>query len=156
MKVHTQEWGTLEVREEQTVHFPDGLLGFEELHGFVLLEIEECRPFLWLLSMDEPGVSFALAEPRFFQSGDYRVHLSSTDEERLQLAEGDTLGIFVIVTADPQRGVAANLRGPIVMNMRNRLARQVITYGAGLTLRQPLCVGQEVPAAFAEVAGNRI
>jgi len=155
MNVRTREWGTLEVGEERLVHCPEGLLGFEELRRFALVEIEDCRPFVWLVSIEDPEVSFPLADPRFFQEDGYGVHLSPTDEQRLDLRAGDSVAVFVVVTIDPHRGATANMRGPIVLNTRTRLARQVITYGAGLTLRQPIRSNQETPIRAAQPAATR-
>ena len=157
MNVRTLEWGTLEVSEDRLVHFPEGLLGFEELRRFALVELEEYHPFLWLISTDDPEVSFPLADPRYFHEGGYAVHLSPVDEQRLDLRAGDSVAVFVVVTVDPQRGVTANMRGPVVLNTRNRIARQVITYGAGLTLRQPFRGNQEAPIrAAAQPAASRV
>lgn len=157
MIVQTREWGPLEVSEEQLVQIPEGLFGFEGLHRFVLADIEECRPFLWLLSVEDPDVGFALADPGYFQESDYHLNLLPSDEQRLGIAEGDTLAVFAIVTMDAQRRVTANLRGPVVLNTRTRVGRQIIAYGAGVALRQPVREIQEAPVrSAAEPAATRV
>ena len=138
MIVQTQEWGSLQVSEDQLVHIPDGLLGFDRLRTYALIDFEESRPFFWLVSTEDPSVCFALADPRQFHEGDYRISLSPSDSKRLEVADGDRLAVLVTVSSDREGRVTANLRGPIVLNTRTRLARQIITYGAGLALRQPI------------------
>ncbi len=37
--------GTIEVDRSAVVHFPDGILGFEDYTDFVILDINNCAPF---------------------------------------------------------------------------------------------------------------
>jgi flagellar assembly factor FliW len=145
MQVHTKDWGVLEVPEERLVQMTNGPLGFEDLHRFVLIEQTELKPFLWLQSVDDPETGFAVAEPHYFHSGPYPLTLSEIDEAMLDLAEGDEVSIFAIVTVQPDGEAAANLKGPIVLNPRNRLARQVVVYGSALSVRQPILRRRPVP-----------
>jgi flagellar assembly factor FliW len=145
MQVRTREWGVLEVPEERLVHMANGPLGFEDLRRFVLVQQEEIEPFLWLVCVDDPEVGFAVADPQFFHSGAYPLALSEIDEGMLDLAEGDDVSVFVIVTLSPEGEPVANLRGPVVLNARNRLARQVVIYGSGLSVRQPMLRRRPVP-----------
>jgi len=157
MKVETREWGTVEVPDEAIVHLPEGLLGFEDLHRFVFIDVEEFRPFMWFLSVDDPEVGFAVADPYYFHAGPYDVNLTEADENTLDLEEGDTIAIFVIVTiADGGRQITANLKGPMVFNTRNRLAKQVVVYGSSFSVRQPMLSRRVVPihAAIAQGPGR--
>jgi flagellar assembly factor FliW len=138
MQVRTREWGVLEVPEERVVHMANGPLGFEDLHRFVLVEQDELRPFLWLVCVDAPEIGFAVADPGEFIPGPFPLALSEVDEAMLDLADGDPVSVFVIVTASDEGGATANLKGPIVLNARNRLAKQVVVYGSSLSVRQPL------------------
>lgn len=38
MKIETTRFGTLEVDPEQIIDFPEGILGFEDYHQFVIAE----------------------------------------------------------------------------------------------------------------------
>ncbi len=146
MKITTRHWGQLDVEEEALVRFPDGLLGFEDLHEFALIDAEEYRPFLWFLSTEDPEICFAVADPFYFTAAPYELSLSSTDEEALEVAERDTLAVFVIVTfREKERGITGNLKGPIVLNTRTRLARQNVIYGNSFPVCQPLLRRTVVP-----------
>ncbi|MBU1495195.1 MAG: flagellar assembly protein FliW, partial [Actinobacteria bacterium] len=98
MKVQTRHWGPLEVEDSSLVRFPDGLLGFEDLHNFALIDAEEYRPFLWFLSTEDPDICFAVADPFYFTTAPYELSLSRADEEALELHQGDSMAVFVIVT----------------------------------------------------------
>ncbi|MBM3316955.1 MAG: flagellar assembly protein FliW [Candidatus Eisenbacteria bacterium] len=145
MRIETRHWGIVEIPDDQVIHMPEGLLGFEDLRRFVLLDLEESRPFAWLLSADDPEISFAVADPRHFRSGDYPLHLSAADEDQLDLTAGDQPAVLVIAAVDASGRVTGNLRGPIVLNTRNRIARQLVTYGSSLPLRQPILTAWAAP-----------
>lgn len=146
MKVETREWGTLEVTEDSIVHFADGLLGFEDLHDFVFIDTEEFRPFVWFLSVEDPEIGFAVADPFYFSAVPYDVSLSRGDEAALDLREGDSIAIFVVVSIeDLGRRITGNLKGPIVLNTRNQRAKQLVVYGATYLVRQPMLSRRVVP-----------
>lgn len=154
MRIETREWGTLDVDESDVVHFPEGLLGFEELRRFVLVDDEEFRPFVWFLSIDNPEVGFAVAEPHYFSTTPYDISLSPADDGLLQLAEGDSIALFVVVSiGDHGREITGNLKGPIVFNTRNRLAKQLVVYGSAYSVRQPL-LGRRVVPLHTAVCGT--
>jgi len=146
MKIETREWGTLEMDERAVVHFPEGLLGFEDLHRFVFIDAEEFRPFVWFLSVEKPEIGFAVAEPHYFSAGPYDIPLSVGDEDLLELAEGDSIALFVVVSISDGGGeITGNLKGPIVFNTRNRLAKQLVVYGSAYSVRQPILSRRVVP-----------
>ncbi len=145
MEIATREWGTLQVADELVVHLASGLFGFEGLRRFVLVDIEELRPFVWFLSVDEPEVGFAVADPQYFWTGPYQAPLSEGDEALLDLEAGDPIAVFVIATIEPDGQITGNLRGPIVLNTRNRLAKQVIAFGSTYAVRQPMLTHPTVP-----------
>jgi flagellar assembly factor FliW len=145
--MQTPQWGTLEVSDDQLVHLPEGLVGFEELRRFVLVDVAEYQPFLWLLSTENPGIGFAVAEPHHFQEGTFPIQLSANDERQLEIATGDALAVFIVVAIGHDQEITGNLRGPIVLNTRNRIAKQVIAFGTSLSLRQPMRPGLRAPLA---------
>ena len=155
MKIETREWGTIEVAEESTVHFQDGLIGFEELRDFVFIDAEEFRPFVWFLSIDDPDVGFAVADPFYFSSAPYDLRLSPGDEQTLDLDEVDSVAIFVIVTIEDRgRRITGNLKGPIVLNTRNRLAKQLVVYGSSFSVCQAMLSRRIVPLQSAVGSGS--
>lgn len=145
MRIETSHWGVLEIPDDQLIHMPEGLLGFEELRRFALVDIEESRPFAWLLAIDDPEISFAVADPGHFHAGTFPLHLTAADEDQLDLNEDDPLAVLVVAAVDAGGQVTGNLKGPIVLNTRNRLAKQLVTYGSSLSVRQPILNHRVVP-----------
>ena len=150
MILRNKALGEIQVDEQSILYLPDGLLGFEDLKHYILVEVDDFAPFLWLLSVDEPEIGFAIADPQLFYAPVYEVSLSESDKDVLDLQPGDTISVFVIVSiADGGRRITANLKGPVVLNARNRLAKQVVVYSPSYSVRQcPLAlVPEQIPLA---------
>ncbi|MFC1572845.1 flagellar assembly protein FliW [Candidatus Eisenbacteria bacterium] len=150
MKIETREWGTLDVADDSIVHFKSGFLGFEDHHDFVFVDVEEFKPFLWFLSVDDPTIGFAVADPFYFSPDSFDVNLSAGDEDKLDLREGDSIAVFVVVSIEDNGcKITANLKGPIVLNTRNRRATQLVIYNASACVNQPILNRRTMPLSSA-------
>jgi flagellar assembly factor FliW len=143
MKVRTNMMGTVEVSEDATLYVPDGLFGFEDLKRYVVTEVESLSPFRLLISTEDPEVAFAVADPRLILEP-YSVPLADSDRDLLDLQADDRISMFVLLsTSDTGDGFTANLKGPVVLNTRNRVAKQVVVYNPAYSFRHPLDQDQE-------------
>ncbi|GAB6090294.1 flagellar assembly protein FliW [Spirochaeta dissipatitropha] len=125
MKIQSKAYGEIEIDERQRILFSQGILGFERLQEFVLMDAHQ-QPFYWLQSSELVEVAFILIDPHIFRP-DYDISPSAEDFEDVDYQEGDDLLVFAIVTIpEEQRRMTANLQGPIIINKRNRIAKQVI------------------------------
>lgn len=126
MLVKTERFGDLHIDEERIVQFPAGILGFEELKRYVLVERSTHASICFLQAVDDPDVAFALGEPASFRP-DYRPQLWDDDREALAYTGQETLQVWAILTV-PQdvRQITANLLAPVVINVERRLGRQVV------------------------------
>lgn len=152
MILRSSSLGEIRVPDDAVLYFPDGILGFEEFKQYVVAEVDEFRPFLWMLATQEPDVGFAVADPRYFFAGLYEVPLSESDKDVLDWQPEDPLSVFVLVSVpEGGRRITANLKGPVVMNTRNRLAKQIVVYNPAFSVRQPLIQPASAPLS---VVGN--
>ena len=138
MTIQTIRFGTVTITADDIIHFPEGLLGFNELHRFVLLDDPSDEIFAWLQSCEESGIAFPLLEPELF-AANYKVQLTKHDVEVLALKPGGPVRSFAIITipADPTQ-MTANLKAPIVINLDNRLARQCVLQDNSLAIREAI------------------
>ncbi len=109
------------------VQFPDGLPGFEQLRDFLIVSREECAPFVFLASLDEPGVALPLVPWRLVGV----EHVAGID------AAGVVAWAVVSIGHDTRDSVA-NLRAPVVIDLDARLGRQVILADERLPLAAPV------------------
>ncbi len=126
MRVETKPYGTVEIDERQKIFFPYGILGFEKLKHYILLDARQ-QPFYWLQSSDAAEVAFVLINPRIFQP-EYILEVQPDELEEIGIENIEDALDFVIVTIpeDPSK-MTANLQGPIIVNRNTRVGRQSIS-----------------------------
>lgn len=127
IQCRSRRFGTLDIDEDSVLTFPSGLLGFPESHRYVMLDHDTEAPFKWLQSLDEPDLAFVIIDPDLLLA-DYHIGVSGDVLAEVQGSEGADLSTAVILTIpseDPGR-MTANLRGPLLMNQRTKLCKQLV------------------------------
>ncbi|EZH66403.1 hypothetical protein DH09_10750 [Bacillaceae bacterium JMAK1] len=128
MNITTKYFGDVTVDEQKSIAFPYGLPAFETEHTFFLLPMssDESTPFQILQSAKTKDLAFVVCEIfQFFP--DYEAKLSPYEIETLRLNESKDATLLGILTVkDPFQSSTINLAAPIVMNVREKLAKQVI------------------------------
>ena len=138
MVIATTRFGQVEIKNEDILTFTEGLLGFADLKKFVLLDDPSDEIFAWLQSCDAGAIAFPLLEPEIF-SDNYNVTMSKSDMEALKVKEQKDAHYFSIITIpeDPTQ-MTANMKAPIVINMKEKLARQCVLQDNNLAIREPI------------------
>lgn len=137
MIVSTTRFGEIEVPEEQILRIPDGLLGFESIRDYCLIPHCADSPFRWLQAVHEPALAFVVIHP-FDYFAEYEFEIPDADLERLALECAEDVLVLAVVTINAE-GVSANLVGPVVVNKKNRIARQVVLTDPRYKTRHALC-----------------
>ncbi|WP_026672372.1 flagellar assembly protein FliW [Alkalihalobacterium bogoriense] len=138
MKINTKFLGEVEVDKQHIITFEKGLPAFEEEHEFIVLPFSEDSKFLTLQSLHTVDCAFVIADPFSFYS-DYKVQLSESTIEQLELeSEGDA-AIFVLLTVHaPFNETTANLQGPIVINLKQNKGKQIVLSDSDYTTKHLL------------------
>ncbi|MCK4403937.1 MAG: flagellar assembly protein FliW [candidate division Zixibacteria bacterium] len=126
MKFVTARFGEIDFKETEVILLPKGILGFSQLNRYVILERKEFAPFKWLQSIEDSNVAFVIMDPlEFFPN--YKLEINEIELEELNYTNSNDLVTYVIVTV-PQNVslVSADLLGPVVINPKNRLAKQSV------------------------------
>jgi flagellar assembly factor FliW len=133
--IESSRFGRVEVDPATVIEFPDGLIGLGGT-SYALLATDPDSPFLWLQSLQDPGLALPVTNPhRFF--GGFQVELSDEDAERLGFDDVTSVDVYVTVRAtEVLEDFTANLRAPILI--RSGRAHQVINHAPGCELRAPL------------------
>jgi flagellar assembly factor FliW len=126
MRISTRPYGEIDVDERQRLSLPWGLLGFEDLRDWALLDAAQ-PPFFWLQSLERPEIAFVLIDPLVFRP-DYEPGADPAELAGLELASAEDRLVFVIVTVPAQSSrMTANLQGPVVINRKSRIGRQLVS-----------------------------
>ena len=158
MKFDTTRFGQIEVKSEDIVNFPEGLLGFPDCKKFTLIADESSKPFKMLQSLDNPALAFVVIDPIIAQPN-YHFNVTPDELKNIKTEKTEELEVYVIVTmATNVKDVTVNLQGPLVINSQNRLGHQFVLVNTPYTTREKLLWSEEeiaqedgtVPASHAE------
>ena len=106
---------------------PLGLIGFAAYRRAELLYLNDHLPFLWMKLRGPDTIQFIVIEPGGIVPG-YEPEIFDSDAEQLGIRDPSEAMILNIVTLLRQQPVEAtvNLVGPIVVNRRTRVGRQLV------------------------------
>jgi flagellar assembly factor FliW len=139
IKINTRPFGEIEINEQQIIDFPDGILGFDDVRKFVLLDThDENSPLKWLQAYEEPDLAFVIIRPVDFMR-EYELVVSMNDIEAVGTDTAEHLIVFAIVTIPSNPSdMTANLQGPIIINPEKRLGRQAISLNDRYSVRHKI------------------
>lgn len=146
---NTRHFGRKPYDENAVLRMERGLIGFEDESDFVLIQIPEQFPLVYLQSTRTAGLCF-LALPVLAIDRGYALLLAADDAARIGVGReprigDDVLCLALITTADT--GARANLLAPVVVNLRTQVALQCINGAGSYAVRHPLCPEAEGVAA---------
>jgi len=144
IQVETPLFGRLEIREEETIHFPGGLPGFEEARQFVIIRPDEDIPFSYMQCVDMPELSFIVTNPFLF-CREYEFELPEAVQQELGITDEKELIVWSIVTIkDRLRDATMNLLAPVIVNTKTRIGKQVVLHDTPYTTKHRL-IDEAVP-----------
>lgn len=121
--------------------FPRGLVGFEALSRFRLVEDPTIAPFGRLESIDVPAIGFVVVDPGSLSPDDAEraavMLAGARGAARAELGDDTTVDFVRLVVAIDRgrREVAVNLLAPIAVDRTRGLAAQVVLHESGLPVR---------------------
>ncbi|MGQ9524043.1 MAG: flagellar assembly protein FliW [Armatimonadota bacterium] len=138
MLIDTSRFGRIEVSEDKIINLEPGLLGFDGVRRYCLLDWRPRSPIKWLQAVDNPDLAFLVTDPfEFFP--DYEIEVSDEEVRALGLADAKDLLALVILTVTPStKEVTANLLGPILVNAVSRVGRQVVLQSEKYTTKHAI------------------
>lgn len=138
MKITTERFGEITYEANELLSFPQGLVGFPGKHNYLLLKQPEIEPFVWLQSVEDPGLCFLTIDPFIFFP-EFELEVELDDDLISQIGTITDLGVIVIVTIGADfKESTANLLGPIVYNRSTKQAWQLILDNSNYSTRHAL------------------
>ena len=141
MNINTRIFGEIEIADEKIITFEKGIIGFPEMKRFALLHNEEKGKdagIRFLQSIDEPGFAMPVMDPLIVKP-DYDPEVD--DELLASVGELNQDNILVLVTAtipSDLTKMSVNLQGPIVINVDEHKACQIIVDGSLYPVKFPV------------------
>jgi flagellar assembly factor FliW len=139
MKCFNRQIGEIDYQENHVFTFAEGLIGFDRLHSFVVINDAEAEPFRWLVSVEDEDICLPLLDPKFIIP-EYEV-INRFDD-----------GLTVAVVAslrDPIEESTVNMRSPILFDAVSLTGQQVILPEERFGVQQKF-IGQSEQAPVTE------
>jgi len=128
------------VQPANEVSLPAGLIGFPDHRRMELVYVPDQLPFLWMHLKGPDPLNFVVVEPKGVVS-DYEPEIFDEDAAALGINGPDDAMVLNIVCLDqahPEKATV-NLVGPVVINRRSGVGRQVVLANHGrYSARHPL------------------
>lgn len=137
MLVKTTRFGPIATSQADIIVFPNGLIGFEDTRHWLVLSDADNPQLAWLQSTAQPQVAIPLISPRKLLP-DYRVSITQRQIETLRIRSSDRVFVMLVLSKTGKT-LTVNLRGPLVINLTQRLAVQCILNDP-LPLAMPLSI----------------
>ena len=127
MIINARSFGKIEIEKEDIITFPDGIPGFGSLKQYIIINNpDEENPFQWLQSVDDGDLAFVIINP-FLIKPDYDIVIPQSAIDKLKIEdEKDVFLYTLVVVPEKLEDMTVNLSAPIVINGKERLARQII------------------------------
>ncbi|MDE6014620.1 MAG: flagellar assembly protein FliW, partial [Acetatifactor sp.] len=130
-----------EIAEDKIITFKNGIIGFPELKRFTLLHDEEKGAgagIRFLQSIDEAGFAMPVMDPLLVKP-DYDPEV---DDELLgslgELTDENILVLVTVTIPSDLTQMSVNLQGPVIINVDERKACQLIVEGSAYPVKFPI------------------
>lgn len=138
MKVKTTRFGELEVNPSDIISFTEGLLGFENLKKYFVVDPGDSTLILWLQSTEDDKIAFPIIEPKIFKP-DYIAKLLPADLNGLELESLQTAKLYSILTIPANvTEMSANLKAPVVINSLKKVGKQIVLQDSKLSVKHEM------------------
>ena len=139
MKLNTVRFGEIEIEEDRIFNFAMPIIGFDMLHKFIILDPNKETLFKWLQSVEDPALAFPIISVSALNL-DYTIDLPDNIVETLDIKNVESL-LVMNITSIPQenpKGTTINLLAPLIFNLDNQSAAQVVLSGSGYDISYPM------------------
>ncbi len=141
-------FGPFHYTDSEAIHFPWGLPGFADLRRFVVLTVPSNEHIIWLQSIERLDIALPLTDPwRLFD--DYAPILPESARLSLEIVAPDDFALMTVMVAESSGDDVRqfiNLLAPIVINLKKKIARQVMLEGTEYSLRTPIASLLQAPS----------
>ncbi|EPY2277534.1 flagellar assembly protein FliW [Clostridium sporogenes] len=138
MNLNTKYHGCIEYEEKDVIYFEKGIPGFEGLKKFIVFPVEDNEVFSVFHSIEKEDMGIIVISP-FNIEKDYEIQLEEEQIENLKLQdERDALILNTVTLNLDIDKITANLRAPIIINIKEKIGEQIIINSDKYSIKYPL------------------
>ena len=139
IKINSSKFGELEIEEKNIFNFISPIIGFNNLKQYTIIDYKADSPFKWLQSIEDMDLAFPVTLCSFFNI-DYQFNIPDEEADILGIESPDSVfvcNIANIPSSDPH-SATINMLAPIVINLQNKKAMQLILKNTDFEVRYKL------------------
>ena len=135
MKLETERFGEVSYSQEEILSFPRGIPAFETNHSWILIGRDDSA-IKWLQSLDDPELALPVTSPDAIQP-DYNARIPDDELQLIGSKNYSDLALLIVVSIPEAApwNMTANLRAPILINLKTHKAVQVIALNEEYPIR---------------------
>ena len=141
MTVKTRICGEIEVKEDKVVNMLGGLIGFETLRQFVLINEDDDKDkkgVMWLQSVEDGDLALPTMDPTIVKTS-YSPSISEDLLKGLGDFDKDEYLILVTLTVPKKiEDMSVNLKAPIIIDIETMKGIQVIVDDEDCPVKYPI------------------
>ena len=141
MIIETRVFGEVDIDPAKLIRFENGIVGFPDLQSFALIhdaDQGENAGIRWMQSIEEPGFALPVMDP-LIVAPTYNPEVDDEILKPIGNVEPDELLVLVTVTVPKDlKKMSVNLRAPIVINVTERKAVQLILEDDSYKVKFPI------------------
>ena len=139
MKIDTVRFGEIEIEENRIFDFVLPIIGFDNCRRFIILEPNKDTLFKWLQSVDDPALAFPIISVSALEY-DYTIDIADNVVAALDIKNVESILVMNItsIPQDDPKGTTINLLAPLIFNVDNQKAGQVVLSGSGYDISYPM------------------
>ena len=139
MKLETLRFGEIDIEESRIFDFVMPIIGFNHLSKFVILEPNKDTLFKWLQSVEDSSLAFPIISVSALDY-DYTIDIPDNVVTILDIKNVESLLVMNItsIPQDDPKSTTINLLAPLIFNIDNNKAGQIVLSGSGYDISYPM------------------
>ena len=133
--MNTERFGEVTYEEEAVLTFPRGIPAFEDKHRWIIVGNED-NAVKWLQSVDDGDLALPVTTPDAVRP-DYNARIPEDELTLVGSTDPADLALLIVVSIPEAApwNMTANLRAPILLNLKSKKAVQVIALNEEYPIR---------------------
>ncbi|MBQ9565273.1 MAG: flagellar assembly protein FliW [Synergistaceae bacterium] len=133
--INTERFGEVAFREEDLLIFPRGIPAFEDKRRWIIVGSED-NAVKWLQSVDDGALALPVTTPDAVRP-DYNARIPEDELTLVGTTDPADLALLIVVSIPENApwNMTANLRAPILLNLKTHKAVQVIALNEEYPIR---------------------
>jgi flagellar assembly factor FliW len=145
MQIETSRFGTVELKEADTIRFPAGIIGFPNENSFMLIQHGASGLIGWLQSTTSPALAFPVVSAHGIVDEYPDVPIEPVAERAGLGSNFEEFAVLAVLSAPTAQPATVNLLAPLIVNAVTRTGAQVFLDGSRFSTQELFGMSRATP-----------